>query len=64
MSLLYFQTIDDAKRDYAFHHILDFTTDVSKFRSAVDASNVNGGNDAFESGMDGIMQAIACKGGL
>ena len=41
---------------------MNFTNDVNKFKSSVDASNVNGGADAFESGMDGIMQAIACKG--
>ena len=42
---------------------MNFTKDVQKFKQTVDNSKVSGGRDAFESGMDGIMQAVACKGG-
>ena len=53
---------DNPSVDYSFHHIQNFTDDVNKFRDMVDASQVGGGSDLPESGMDAIMQAIVCKG--
>ena len=48
--------------DYSFHHIQNFTKDVSEFRGKIDGSKVNGGQDLPESGMDAIMQTIVCQG--
>ena len=48
--------------DYSFHHIQNFTDDVSVFKGKIDASTVGGGADLPESGMDAIMQTIVCQG--
>ena len=48
--------------DYSYHHIQNFTKTITTFKSTIEKSHVNGGGDAFEGGMDGIMQTIACKG--
>ena len=48
--------------DYSFHHIQNFTKDVSEFRGKIDGSKVAGGQDLPESGMDAIMQTIVCQG--
>ena len=48
--------------DYSFHHIQNFTDNVSVFKQKIDDSKVDGGSDLPESGMDAIMQTIVCQG--
>ena len=48
--------------EYAYHHIQEFTNNTQTYESSVEQSTVSGGGNDFESGLDGLMQTIVCKG--
>ena len=51
-----------SESDYSYHHIQEFTTDTNTYQNALRKTTCSGGGDDFESGMDGLMQTIACEG--
>ena len=59
-----FQNILGEKNEleYAYHHIQEFTNNTQTYESSVEQSTVSGGGNDFESGLDGLMQTIVCKG--
>ena len=47
---------------YSYHHIQDFTRDISTFKKSVKNKNTQGNADFPEGGLDALLQAIVCEG--
>ena len=53
---------ESTELEYSYHHIQEFTSDTNKYESALQKSTVSGGGNDYESGLDGLLQTIVCKG--
>ena len=47
--------------DFSYHHIQNFTDNLTTYKDTLGKTICAGGGDAFESGLDGLMQTIVCQ---
>lgn len=47
---------------YAYHHIQNFTSNMTSFKQKLESTDFHGNSDLKEAGLDALMQACACSG--